>query len=102
MGAFEEHDAKWNEIARPQKFLCAIEDLGRGAHGCVWLTCFSSGAVCVLKFALDDKPDGLDKEYAFWQQIYPSFPVFRETWCDHPALRCRILRKSAQKTVPPS
>ena len=65
----------------------AIEDLGCGAHGRVWLTCSSSGAVCVLKFALDDKPDGLDKEYAFWKQIYPSFPVFRETWCGHPALR---------------
>lgn len=78
---------KWNKIARPQKFLYAIEDLGRGAHGRVWLTCSSCGAVCVLKFALDDKPDGLDKEYAFWKQIYPSFPIFREMWCGNPALR---------------
>lgn len=78
---------KWDKIARPKKYLYAIEDLGRGAHGRVWLTCSSSGAVCVLKFALNDKPDGLDEEFKFWKRIYPSFPVFRETWCGHPALR---------------
>lgn len=43
-----EGTGKWNKYANPQKYLYAIEDLGRCADGRVWLTCTSSGAVCVL------------------------------------------------------
>ena len=42
---------QWNKVPRPDvSKLIAIEDLGRGANGRVWLTCTSSGAVRVLKF----------------------------------------------------
>ena len=55
-------EPKWNSVAVPKKYLFAIEDLGRGADGRVWLTCSSSGAVCVLKFALSDKLEETQKE----------------------------------------
>ncbi len=44
---------EWDKYANPVKYLYAIEDLGRGADGRVWLTCSDGGAVCVLKFPND-------------------------------------------------
>lgn len=59
--------AQWDKVANPKRWLFAIDDLGYGAHGRVWL-CFSSGgAVCVLKFALDGKSPSIDKEV--WEQV---------------------------------
>jgi hypothetical protein len=79
---------QWDKVAAPTKFLYAIEDLGYGAHGRVWLTCASSGAVCVLKFALDGKGPLLDSEKEVWEKVYsPEFKAFREDWCGEPALR---------------
>ena len=78
---------KWDKIANPKKNLYAIQDMGYGAHGRVWLTCSYSGAVCVLKFALDGKKELLDKELEVWNKVYPDIPVFREEWCGEPALR---------------
>ncbi|KAL3919272.1 MAG: hypothetical protein SGILL_003835 [Bacillariaceae sp.] len=78
---------QWNKVGLPRKYLYAIEDLGRGANGRVWLTCTSSGAVCVLKFSLADSTKDLDREYAVWKNAYPEFPVYREMWCGHEALR---------------
>jgi hypothetical protein len=43
-------EGKWDMYATPMKYLYAIEDLGRGADGRVWLTCTYSEAVCMLKF----------------------------------------------------
>jgi hypothetical protein len=79
---------QWDKVAAPTKFLYTIEDLGHGAHGRVWLTCASSGAVCVLKFALDGKGPSLDSEKEVWEKVYsPEIKVFREDWCGEPALR---------------
>lgn len=80
---------KWNKVARSDVIrLFAIEDLGRGANGRVWLTCTSSGAVCVLKYSIEKKPDrALAGEYKNWTKAYPQMKVYLETWCGHTALR---------------
>lgn len=78
---------RWDCIAKPKKFLFAIEDLGRGADGRVWLTSSSTGAVCVLKFALSDKLSDTMAEAAAWKRVYPGIPVKAEIWCGHPALQ---------------
>jgi hypothetical protein len=78
---------RWDIVAAPRKFLYAVEDLGRGADGRVWLTTTSGGAVCVLKFSLEDRGDKLDHEFQIWKKAYPQFKVYRENWCGHPALR---------------
>ena len=80
-------EPRWDKVGSPKKYLFAIEDLGRGADGRVWLTSTASGAVCVLKFSIDDKPNKLDHECTMWKRAYPRFKVYRETWCGHPALR---------------
>eukprot|EP00978_Attheya_sp_CCMP212_P011932 scaffold29636_cov50-Attheya_sp.AAC.2 len=68
------------------KILGVAQDLGRGADGRVWLTTTSGGAVCVLKFSLEDRGDKLDREFQIWKKAYPQFKVYRENWCGHPAL----------------
>lgn len=78
---------RWDCIAKPKKFLFAIKDLGRGADGRVWLTSSSTGAVCVLKFALSGKLSDTMTEKAAWRRVYPGIPVNAEIWCGHPALR---------------
>jgi hypothetical protein len=85
-----EGNGKWNKYAHPKKYLYAIEDLGFGAEGRVWLTCTFSGAVCVLKFPIKDtKGDhkGVERELENWKKAYPEFKVFREKWCGRDALR---------------
>ena len=81
--------AQWNKVANPKRWLFAIEDLGYGSHGRVWLCCSSGGAVCVLKFALDGKALSLDNEEAVWATAYSAdgIKVHRESWCGEPALR---------------
>jgi hypothetical protein len=66
---------RWDIVAAPRKFLYAIEDLGRGADGRVWLTATSGGAVCVLKFSLEDRGDKLNHEFQIWKKAYPQFKV---------------------------
>lgn len=62
---------QWNKMAGATKDLFAFQDLGHGAHGRVWLTCTSGGAVCVLKFSLGRKPEEtLDKEKKAWDIAY--------------------------------
>ena len=79
---------QWDKVANPTRWLFAIEDLGYGAHGRVWLCCSSGGAVCVLKFALDGKALLLDKEKEVWEKVYSAgVKVHREYWCGEPALR---------------
>ena len=78
---------QWNKVGRPNKFLFAIQDLGRGADGRVWLTCTTSGAVCVLKFPLDGKAETIDYEHSMWKAAYPSIRTYKESWCGHVALR---------------
>jgi len=83
-----EGEGKWNKYASPKKYLYAIEDLGRGSDGRVWLTCTSSGAVCVLKFPIKSKEhDAVRLEMENWKAAYPEFEVFREMWCGRDALR---------------
>jgi hypothetical protein len=45
----------WVQYGDPPNCLYAIEDLGRGADGRVWLMCSHGGAVCVLKFSKQRK-----------------------------------------------
>jgi hypothetical protein len=85
-----EGNGKWNKYAKPKKYLYAIEDLGHGANGRVWLTCTFSGAVCVLKFLMNDREsehNGLECELENWKKAYPELKVFREKWCGREALR---------------
>ena len=79
----------WNEYADPPKNLFAIEDLGRGADGRVWLMCSHSGAVCVLKFSNNGLYDVLMHEEKMWHQVYPQFrtKVAFEKWCSRDALK---------------
>lgn len=82
-------DAKpqWHKVARPRAHLFAVEDLGRGAHGRVWLTCGSSGAVCVLKFVMSEKEDDAKAEANFWNTAHPEFGVCAEVWSGRPAVQ---------------
>ena len=86
-----EGKGKWNECAKPKKYLYAIEDLGYGAEGRVWLTCTFSGAVCVLKFPINPKGEhkGVKRELENWKKAYPEFKtkVFREKWSGREVLR---------------
>lgn len=78
---------QWHKVARPRVCLFAVEDLGRGAHGRVWLTCGSSGAVCVLKFMMSEKEDDAKAEANYWNIAYPEFGVYAEVWSGRPAVR---------------
>lgn len=102
-----EKGVQWNRIANPQKFLYALEDLGHGAHGRVWLACTSSGSVCVLKFSLSSNPKvSLDKEKDIWDTVYASLgiKVYREQWNGHEALRMphftKVQESDKTKTLP--
>jgi hypothetical protein len=62
-------------VANPPKYLYAIEDLGRGADGRVWLTSTCTGRVCVLKFVNSYHPvdsKNLKEEFEMWKQVYPK------------------------------
>lgn len=65
-----------NVVAGGNRYLYAIEDLGRGSSGRVWLTSAHRGAVCVLKFANTADNDlakqRLTKECAMWHTAYPD------------------------------
>jgi hypothetical protein len=41
--------------------LLLLQDLGGGAHGRTWLTCSTTGKVCVIKFAQEDPPRNVFK-----------------------------------------
>ena len=90
---------QWDKVAAPTKFLYAIEDLGYGAHGRVWLTCASCGAVCVLKFALDGKGSLLDSEKKVWEKFtLLKSKSFGKTGVVSLPFACHILRKSNSPT----
>ena len=82
---------QWDKYANPPKYLYAIEDLGRGADGRVWLVCSRGGSVCVLKFANNPNKarSDLEHEEKMWHKAYPQFAskVVVETWCGWKALR---------------
>lgn len=80
----------WNKFANPTKYLFAIEDLGKGSDGRVWLTCSSSGAICVLKFPIKktkSQSEDVAQELQNWHIAYPEFEtkVFHEQWCGRDA-----------------
>lgn len=80
----------WDITARATKYLYALEDLGHGSHGRVWLTCTQGGSVCVLKFSLGESPNrALDAEKNAWDAVYGAvgIKVYREKWNGHAALR---------------
>ena len=58
------------------KHLLAVEDLGRGSSGKVWLTCTVSKkpSICVLKFHNHNSTGTkLSQEKKKWDMIYPEF-----------------------------
>jgi len=70
--------------------LYAVEDLGHGDNGRVWLTSTSSGYIYVLKFAkFGHNQDILCAECDWWHTVYPEFERFVavEKWSNHYALR---------------
>lgn len=80
-------EPQWDKVARPKKFLFAVADLGRGAHGRVWLASSSSGSICVLKFMLSANLTDALNETAVWRRAYPEFGVFAEVWSGRPSIR---------------
>ena len=55
------------------KNLLAVEDLGRGSNGKVWLTTTETfKSVCVLKFDNKNKRSNLDDEAELWVKLYDS------------------------------
>ena len=99
---------QWNKMAGAAKYLYALQDLGHGAHGRVWLTCTNGGAVCVLKFSLGRNPkENLDKEKKIWDIVYggvDNIVVYREKWGGHHALRMPhftpVSREDRAKVLP--
>ena len=85
-----ENGILWDITARTTKYLYALEDLGHGAHGRVWLACTQGGSVCVLKFSLGESPNrALDAGKDAWDKVYGAvgIKVHREKWNGHEALR---------------
>ena len=71
----------WNLYpnTKTTKSLYAIEDLGYGADGRVWLTCTRTGAICVLKFG--GYAELLNEEYINWCKVYgDKFNVVFNKW----------------------
>jgi hypothetical protein len=62
-------------VAGGNKYLYAVEDLGRGSSGRVWLVSAHRGAVCVLKFANTANATAAERalraECGRWHAAYP-------------------------------
>jgi hypothetical protein len=88
-----EGNGEWSKYANPKMYLYAIEDLGRGSDGRVWLMCTYSVAVCcVLKFPIKDgncQFKNVEDELKNWQKAHLEFAtkVIHENWCGRWALR---------------
>jgi hypothetical protein len=72
--------------------LLAVEDLGRGSSGKVWMTMTNSNnpAICVLKFRNYQRHENqLETEKEWWHLLYPEFRslVHVENWSGSLALR---------------
>jgi Family of unknown function (DUF5898) len=81
---------RWDITARATNYLYALQDLGYGAHGRVWLACTRGGSVCVLKFSSSANPDrALEAEKKAWDEVYGAvgIKVHLEKWSGHAALR---------------
>eukprot|EP00038_Savillea_parva_P005137 m.148132 g.148132 ORF g.148132 m.148132 type:complete len:624 (-) comp11666_c0_seq31:180-2051(-) len=81
---------KWDAIKPLRtKYLYAVEDLGHGSNGRVWLTSTIGGYIHVLKIPRTYKNDALERECDWWHRIYPEFAeyVATETWSGHRMLR---------------
>jgi hypothetical protein len=91
LSSLTEKDARWN-VLQPLRAmnLYAVEDLGHGDNGRVWLTSTSSGYIHVLKFAkFGHNQDILSAECDWWHKVYPEFERFVavEKWSNYYALR---------------
>lgn len=80
-------EPQWEKLARPKESLCAVADLGRGAHRRVLHACTRNGAICVLKFMLSENLSEALKETAVWRRAYPRFEVFAEVGSGRPGLK---------------
>ena len=74
------------------KHLVAVEDLGRGGSGKVWLTCTVSSrkpTICVLKFHNKNSTPILNQEKCSWDTVYPEFQSITsvDTWSGSTALK---------------
>jgi hypothetical protein len=91
LSSLTEKDARWNMLQPLRAMhLYAVEDLGHGDNGRVWLTSTSSGYIYVLKFAkFGHNQDNLCAECDWWHKVYPEFERFVavEKWSNHYALR---------------
>ena len=72
--------------------LLAVEDLGRGGSGKVWLTCTVSSrkpTICVLKFHNKNSTQILNQEKCSWDTVYPEFQSITsvDTWSGSTALK---------------
>lgn len=83
-------EPQWDIMKKlTEKYLFAVEDLGHGDNGRVWLTSTIGGYIHVLKCPISGKADRLKKEYEWWVKIYPEFQdhVGFETWSATEVLR---------------
>lgn len=71
------------------KYLYAVEDLGHGSNGRVWLTSTIGGYIHVLKIPRTYTDEALERECSWWHKIYPEFAkyVAIESWSGHRVLR---------------
>ena len=72
--------------------LLAVEDLGRGGSGKVWLTCTVSArkpSICVLKFHNENSIIRMNQEKCNWDAVYPEFEKITsvDTWSGSIALK---------------
>jgi hypothetical protein len=85
---------QWDLVAFPKNYLYAIEHLGGGLDGNVWLVCTVSGHIGVLKFSnevlLESQRVAMQFELEMWETFYPelarSFCAL-ENWSGRFALR---------------
>jgi hypothetical protein len=79
---------KWDDMrVLGATHLYAVEDLGHGENGRVWLTATSSGYIYVLK--IPRSAVNMEAECENWHNIYPEFKpyVAAEYWSGHTVLR---------------
>ena len=82
----------WDRSPRANtKHMYALEDLGRGADGKVYLAATTSGSICVLKFSRSKTKakERLDHEKRMWHMMYPDLKKFVkvEMWSNRYALQ---------------
>ena len=100
-------EPQWDSMKKlTEKYLFAVEDLGHGDNGRVWLTSTIGGYIHVIKCPISGKAEQLQNEFEWWGEIYPEFQDFvgLEMWSATNVLRmphfAAILESERRATLP--